>query len=74
MAKATVAMGARVAVTAGATITATRTHDHTGETIRIAMTTGDIEVVHTDPHGIEEGKMHGAMAPLHQTHMTAIGS
>ena len=72
-AKAAAAM--EVAATAGATITTTVIHGHTGEmTTMITTTPGEIGVVHTDPHGTKEDESHGAMAPLLQTHVTAIGS
>ena len=66
--KAAKATAAMVAVTAGATITATETTDHpgeiTGEMTMITMTTGEIAAVKADPIG---------MAPPDQTHVTAIG-
>ena len=58
------ATAAMVAVTAGATITATETTDHPGEMTMITMTTGEIAAVKADPIG---------MAPPDQTHVTAIG-
>ena len=58
----TVAM--EVAATAGATITATVIHGHTGETTTmVTMTIGEFGVVHTNTHGIGEDEAHGAMAP-----------
>ena len=63
----------KVAAIAGAKITATGIHDHTGEIITITTTIGEIEVAHTDPHGIEEDESRGVMAPLLQTHVTTIG-
>ena len=68
---ATAAM--EVAVAAGATITATRTHGCTGEITTTTTANGEIEVAHTDPHGIGEDETRGAIAPLHRTHVTAIG-
>ena len=64
--KAAKATAAMVAVTAGATITATETTDHPGEMTMITMTTGEIAAVNlkADPIG---------MAPPDQTHVTAIG-
>ena len=62
--KAAKATAAMVAVTAGATITATETTDHPGEMIMITTTTGEIEAAKADPLG---------MAPPDQTHVTAIG-
>ena len=72
VAKATAAV---VAATAGATITVTETvaTDHPGEMTMIAMAIGEIAVVKADPHGIWKGGCHGAMAPSHRTHVTAIG-
>ena len=58
-AKATVATSMEVAATAGATITATVVHDHTGEmTTKVTTTIGEIEAVHTGPHGTEEDETH----------------
>ena len=71
--KAAKATAAMVAVTAGATITATETTDHPGEMTMITMTTGEIAAVKADPLGIQEDETRGAMAPPHQTHVTAIG-
>ena len=64
-----------VAVTAGAVITATETHGHTGEMTMITTAIGEIEVDHTNPYGIGEGEACGAMAPPHRTYnvMTAVG-
>ena len=61
-----------VAAPAGATITATETHDHTGETIMITTAIGEIKVVRDYPHGIDEHATRGVMAPPHQTHLAAI--
>ena len=69
-AEATVAM---VAMTTGATITATETADHPGEMTMITMTIGEIAVVKADPHGIWEDETRGVMAPPHRTHVTTIG-
>ena len=67
------AAAAMVAATAGETTTATETTDHPGEMTTIAMTIGEIEGVRTDPLGMQEDETRGAMAPPHQTHVTAIG-
>ena len=49
--KAAKATAAMVTATAGATTTATKNHDQTGEMIVIATSIGEIEVVNVDPHG-----------------------
>ena len=54
--KAEKATAAMVAVTAGATTTATENHNHTGEMIMITTTIEEIEVAQADPHGIEEAE------------------
>ena len=59
---ATAAM--EVATTAGATITATETHHHTGETTMITTTIKEIEVVYADCHGVVEDETRG-ICPLH---------
>ena len=69
-AKATAAM---VAATAGATITVTETTDHHGEMTMITMAIGKIAAAKAGPLGIQEDVTRGAMAPPHQTHVTAIG-
>jgi hypothetical protein len=71
--KAAKATAAMVAVTAGATITATETTDHPGEMTMITMTTGEIAAVKADPLGIQEDETRGVVAPPRQTHVTAIG-
>ena len=74
-AKMTAAM--EVAATAGAAVTATATHDHTGEITMITTAIEEIEVVQPNPHGTGEDATRGAMAPpqCHRTHghVTAIG-
>ena len=71
--KAAKATAAMVAVTAGVTITATKTTGHPGEMTMITMMNGGIAVVKADPLGIEEDETRGVMAPPYQTHVTAIG-
>ena len=63
-----------VATAAGTTIAVTASHDNTGEMTMITATIGEIEVVHTDLQGIGPGEdsIREAMAPPHQTHVTAI--
>ena len=73
--KAAKATAAMVAVTAGATITATETTDHPGEMIMITTRTaiGETQPTKADPPGIWEEETHGATVPPHPTHVTAIG-
>ena len=73
--KAENATAAMVAMTAGATITATETTGHPGhgEMTMITMTIGEIAAVKADPLGIQEDQARGVMAPPYQTHVTAIG-
>ena len=70
--KAAKVTAAMVAVTAGATTTASETTDHPGEMIVITTTTGEIEAAKAVPPGMQEDETRGAMAPPHPTHVTAI--
>lgn len=71
--KAAKATAAMVAVTAGATTTASETTDHPGEMIMITTTIGETEAAKADPPGIWDDETHGATAPPHPTHVTLIG-
>ena len=71
--KAAKATAAMVAVTAGATITATETTGHPGEMTMITMAIGEIAAVKAGPLGIQEDEARGATAPPYQTHVATIG-
>ena len=71
--KAAKATAALVAATASATTTVTETTNHPGEMITIIVAIGEIEAARADPDVIEEDGARGAMAPPHETHVTAIG-
>ena len=70
-ATATVAMGVAAIVIHDHTI------DHTREMrmpTKVTTSIGEMEVAHIGPHGTEEDKTHGAMAPPLLKHVIVIGS